>query len=85
MITPAARKIARSRAGNGVPSDSMSGSVSTPASVIAPRTPATDIAAMTCGGTGARPPGLARNSVKRPETKIQPKRSAAKPKLIAST
>ncbi|MNN10778.1 hypothetical protein D3C81_1237110 [compost metagenome] len=49
-ITAAARKITRSRAGNGSPPGTISGRVSTPARVIAPRTPATDIASTTRPG-----------------------------------
>src|SRR5438552_2445776 len=54
-ITPAARQIARARAGNGEPLGIASGSVRTPASVTAPRTPARDTAA-TSRQFGLAPP-----------------------------
>lgn len=43
-ITAAARKMARPRTGNGLPSDISRGRVRMPASVIAPRTPASEVA-----------------------------------------
>ncbi|WP_291379620.1 hypothetical protein, partial [Achromobacter sp. UBA5777] len=46
-MTMAASDTARSRAGNGAPLSSAKGSVITPASVTAPRTPATETARIT--------------------------------------
>ena len=52
-ITPDAMKIARSRPGNGAPPGNISGNDKTPASVTAPRTPATVVTA------AVRKPGTA--------------------------
>src|SRR3546814_14500913 len=84
MMTPIARKIARSRAGNADPSFMTSGRVNTPASVMAPRTPAKDIAARILqSGSEREPPPLAR--VSRNDLQPHVHRSPASPKVIANT
>jgi hypothetical protein len=87
MIVPAASKIARSRAGNGDPSFKLSGNVSTPASVTAPRTPAIDVAATSrqLGFVARRPWRVAVNRVKRNEAHTHRQRKAASAPLIART
>lgn len=87
MITPAARKIARLRAGKGVPSDSANGRVSTPARVMAPRTPATEVAAISrqlTGGAGW-PRRMARAMFHFSENHAHTKRRTARAAVIAST
>ena len=87
MITPAARKMARFLAGKGVPSGRAKGMVSTPARVIAPRTPAKDIAAtsrqLICGGVTPR--RAARNMFQRSETHTHMNRSTARAAVMART
>src|SRR3546814_18694771 len=80
MMTPIARKIARSRAGNADPSFMTSGRVNTPASVMAPRTPAKDIAARILqSGSEREPPLLAR--VRRNEIQTHVNLSTARPSV----
>ena len=87
MIAPAASRIARSRAGKGDPSLKSNGRVSTPASVSAPRTPATEVAATSrkLGFGAVCPCRAAVMSVKRNDTQTQMKRKAASAALIART
>src|SRR3546814_14294616 len=84
MMTPIARKIARSRAGNADPSFMTSGRVNTHASVMAPRTPAKDIAArLLQSGSQREPPRLARVSRTELHTHVNPTR--AQPRGIRQT
>ena len=86
MITPAARKIARLRAGMGVPSPRTNGKVRIPARVMAPRTPASDMTATRRSPTlgGAFLPRL-RNRVNFSEVQTQTKRRAASAATMAKT
>ncbi|KAG1585716.1 hypothetical protein G6F46_014826 [Rhizopus delemar] len=87
-ITDAARKITRSRAGNALPSGRNSGRVSTPARVIAPRTPATEVAT-TMRQFGAsprsRPRRRARSRFQRSDSHTHSRRSVISARLITTT
>ena len=69
-----------------MPSPRVKGSVSTPASVTAPRTPARVVAATSCqlGRVTAIPRRAARASVRRSDNQTQAKRKVASVALIAS-
>ena len=87
MMTPAARKITRSRAGKGEPSRIASGSERMPASVMAPRTPATDPASLTRkpNVSAARPFRRATMAVTISLAQIQMKRSPMRQAVSATT
>ena len=85
-MTALARNTARSRPGKGSPPGSASGRVRMPARVMAPRTPASEVARIRRlrGMMPARPWRRAAAMDSRSETQTHTRRSTISPKLIAS-